>query len=257
MYAGQSDPAWSIPALWRQPGELRLERQPGPKRALSLDEIVRAATEIADRDGLAGLSMRAVGERLGRTAMSLYTYVPGKNELIDVMYDGVHAELPMAYDLGEGWRSALTSWAGDLLDFHVRHPWTVQVSFARPVLGPHEQAVLENLATILRSTGLPAARTRPMVTALYHLIRGSAQTITDARRAAEITGTPDEQWWSARSARLLEEVPDFGARFPATVWLNTSENIAENAQSYDLEASAREAFAGGRDLLLNGLSAMI
>ncbi|MEV0270294.1 TetR/AcrR family transcriptional regulator C-terminal domain-containing protein [Hamadaea sp. NPDC050747] len=254
VYASQGDPAWSISALWRDRPAPRT--QPGPKRALSLAEIVRVATEIADRDGLAGLSMRAVGERLGRTAMSLYTYVPGKNELVDVMYDGAHAELPVAYDLADGWRTAITAWAGDLLEFHLRHPWTVEVSFARPVLGPHEQVVLENLAGLLRATGLPADRVRPLVTALFHLVRGSAQTITEARKAAEITGTPDEQWWSARSARLLEEVPDFARRFPESVWLSTREATGD-AQPYSLEATAREAFAGGLDLLLNGLSAAI
>jgi len=250
VYAGQGDPAWSISALWRDRSVTRT--QPGPKPALSLDAIVRAATDIADRDGLAGLSMRAVGERLGRTAMSLYTYVPGKNELLDVMYDGAHAELPIAYDLAGGWRTALTAWAGDLLAFHLRHPWTLQISFARPVLGPHEQAALENLATVLRATGLPAARLRPAVTALHHLVRGNAQTISEARKAADVTGTPDEEWWSARSARLLEEVPDFAARFPESVWLST-----RDVQSFSLEATAREAFAGGLEMLLDGLAAVV
>jgi AcrR family transcriptional regulator len=97
---------------------------------------VAAAIAVADTDGLAGLSMRAVAERLGVTAMALYTYVPGKDELVDLMYDGAHAELPARYDLGQGWRAAVTSWATHLVGFYVRHPWTLQVSFARPVLGP-------------------------------------------------------------------------------------------------------------------------
>jgi AcrR family transcriptional regulator len=253
VYAGQGDPAWSISALWQGTAETRT--QPGPKPALSLDAIVRAATEVADRDGLAGLSMRAVGERLGRTAMSLYTYVPGKNELVDVMYDAVHAELPSGYNLAAGWRAAVAAWAADLLAFHLRHPWTLEVSFARPVLGPHQQAVLENLVGILRATGLPAARLRPAVSALFHLVRGNAQTIAEARRAAAGTGTPDEQWWSARAARLLETVPDFTDQFPQSTWLASRDHPAD--QGFSLETAAWEAFAGGLAMLLDGLESAV
>src|SRR4029450_6959760 len=112
---------------------------------------------VAAPAGLAGLSMRAVAERLGVTAMALYTYVPGKDELVDLMYDGAHAGLPVGYDLGAGWRAAVTSWASDLLGCYLQHPWALQVSFARPVLGPNEPAVLEALARILRQASLAAA----------------------------------------------------------------------------------------------------
>jgi len=264
VYAGQGDPAWSIAALWRKAAAPRT--QPGPKPALSLDAIVLAATEIADRDGLAGLSMRAVGQQLGRTAMSLYTYVPGKNELIDVMYDGVHAQLPTPHNLAPGWRAAVTAWSADLLALHLRHPWTLQVSFARPVLGPHQQAVLEDLVGILRATGLPAARLRPAVSALFHLVRGNAQTIEEARRAADATGTSDEQWWQARSAQLAEAVPDFAARFPQSTWLSQesadepppahAQAPAQESESY-LESAARAAFTGSLELMLDGVDAAV
>src|SRR6266542_707026 len=131
--------------LWRAPSAAGARSGPGPKPGLSVDAIVEAAIALADADGMAGLSMRAVAERLGVTAMALYTYVPGKDELLDLMYDGAHAELPASYDLGEGWRAAVTRWATDLVRCYVRHPWAPQVSFARPVLGPDEQAVLEAL----------------------------------------------------------------------------------------------------------------
>src|SRR5215211_3223403 len=150
VFAGQGDPARSMALLWRTPGP---RTGPGPKQGLSVDAIVAAAIAVADTDGLAGLSMRAVAERLGVTAMALYTYVPGKEELVDLMYDGAHAELPVHYDLGKGWRAAVTSWASNLLGCYLGHPWTLQVSFARPVLGPNEQTVLEALARVLRQAG--------------------------------------------------------------------------------------------------------
>lgn len=254
IFAGQGDPTWSMAMLWRASAPPRTG--PGPKPGLSLDAIVRAAIEVADRDGLVGLSMRAVGERLGRTAMALYTYVPGKNELIDLMYDGVYAELPGGYAHTDGWRAAVTAWARDLNAFHVRHPWTLQVSYARPVLGPNEQGVIENVVGILRETGLPAPTLRRVVSVLVHFVRGTAQTIAESRLAATATGASDAQWWSARAARLHEVAPDFSRRFPMSTWLMTE---GERPRGDDwlayLEREAEEALATGLAILLDGVQA--
>lgn len=251
VFAGQGDPAWSITALWRSGGGSRRTPRKGPKQSLSVDAVVSAAVEIADRDGLAGLSMRAVGDALGRTGMALYTYVPGKGELIDLMYDAVHAELPTGYD-APGWRAGVLAWADDLFAFHLRHPWTLEISFARPALGPHQQAVLETLAGLLRATGLPAPTVRPVVTSVFQLVRGAAQTVAEARSAARATGTSDEQWWSARSGALLYAVPDFADRFPATAWLGGDPAPPKPGVPY-LEGAAAAALAGGLAILLDGV----
>src|SRR5262249_28084642 len=66
--------------------------QKGPKRALTVPQIVAAAIEIADAEGLDAVSMRRVAERLNVGAMSLYRYVPGKSELLELMLDAIHAE---------------------------------------------------------------------------------------------------------------------------------------------------------------------
>ncbi|MEU8250481.1 TetR/AcrR family transcriptional regulator C-terminal domain-containing protein [Nonomuraea sp. NPDC048916] len=66
-----------------------------PRPGLSLARIVRAAIEVADAEGLAGLSMRKVADRLGFTTMSLYRHVPGRDQLIDLMRDAVIGERPL------------------------------------------------------------------------------------------------------------------------------------------------------------------
>jgi AcrR family transcriptional regulator len=73
------------------------EREPRP--GLSLSRIVRTAIELADAEGLAGLSMRKVADRLGFTTMSLYRHVPGRDQLVDLMVDevlGEHSDAPSA-----------------------------------------------------------------------------------------------------------------------------------------------------------------
>ena len=263
VFAGQGDAARSMALLWRRqtPGNAAgpARTAPGPKPGLTVDAIVDAAIAVADAHGLGGLSMRAVADRLGRTAMALYTYVPGKGELLDLMHDRAHAELPAEYDLDQGWRAALTSWAEHLLAFYLRHPWALQVSQARSALGPHEQAVLESLLRILHDTGLPARVVRRVVGVMFQVVRGTAQIIAESRIATTATGVSDQEWWSTRSALLHELAPDFAERFPMTVWLGSDGVVAAppgDSTPY-LEREADETFSVGLAIVLDGIEATL
>ena len=247
VYAGQGDPARSVPLLWRAPAD--------PKPGLSVDAVVDAGIAIADASGLAALSMRAVGERLGVTAMALYTHVPGKSELLELMYDRALAELPSAYGEDLGWREALAAWADDGMAFYLRHPWLLHISQARPVLGPNEFQLLETVAGLLHRAGLPPRVARGAVGALMNYVRGAAQTVADARAATEATGQTDEDWWYARSPLLEAAVPDFAERFPMANWLEEDpEPPPEDCTPY-LEWDARRTFHVGLGILLDGIDA--
>ncbi|MBD0673180.1 TetR/AcrR family transcriptional regulator C-terminal domain-containing protein [Streptomyces sp. CBMA156] len=247
VYAGQGDARRSLALLWGAPEEPRTGRS-GPRPGLSVDAIVSAAVAVADAEGMAALSMRAVGERLGRTAMALYTYVPGKAELLDLMHDRALAELRTGQPPAAGWREAVTAWAEGLYACYLRHPWVLQVSQARPVLGPAELAAMEALLGALRPAALAPPRLRGAVAALWQFVRGLAATTADARGAAAATGVTDEEWWSARSARLAELAPDFAERFPLLVALQSEGGGAP-------EDTHREAFRTGLAVLLDGIEA--
>lgn len=254
VYGGQGDPDRSMALLWAAPASEGTRTAPGPRPRLSVEAIVAAAIEVADAGPLEGLSMRTVAERLGRSSMALYTYVPGKGELLDLMYDRVHAELSGRTGPGEDWRAAVTAWARELRAFYLRHPWVLQVSHARPVLGPHEQAVLERLAGILRGTGLPARTLRGVVGALFDFVRGAARTVAEARTAVAATGVSDEEWWARRAGVLAKVAPDFAERFPMSVWLGgeDTEPSGDGDAPY-LERGAEETFTIGLDVLLDGI----
>jgi len=256
VYAGQGDAERSMALLWnaqQTPGV-----RSGPKPGLSVDLIVAAAIAVADEQGTTDLSMRAVGERLGRSAMALYTYVPGKTELLDLMYDRVLAELPTTYDLSAGWRPALTAWAHDGLAFYIRHPWVLRISQARPVLGPNEFRGLDTLLRILAETGLDAQVRRGIVTTVYDLVRGAARTIAEARLAPQLTGMSENEWWLARSSMLQQLAPDFAERYPL---LHELESQGAYEQPDDglpyLESEARRSFETGLTLFLNGIDSAI
>ncbi|MFH8384224.1 TetR/AcrR family transcriptional regulator [Kitasatospora sp. NPDC018058] len=247
VYAGQGDAHRSLALLWGAPAGPRTGRS-GPKPGLSVDAIVSAGIAVADAEGMAALSMRAVGERLGRTAMALYTYVPGKAELLDLMHDRALAELPGELPLLEGWRAAVEAWAEQLYACYLRHPWVLRISQARPVLGPAELATMESLLTALRPAELAPERLRGAVAALWQFVRGTAATTADARGAAAATGVTDEDWWNARSARLAELAPDFQDRFPLLTALQSATGAAP-------EESGQDAFRTGLAVLLDGIAA--
>src|SRR3954447_20148804 len=84
----------------------------GPKPALTLDQITDAAIAIADAEGLAAVSMQRVAADLGFTKMSLYRYLPGKNELVAAMIERALQTPPAVTG---PWREALTAWATALV----------------------------------------------------------------------------------------------------------------------------------------------
>lgn len=180
--------------------------------------------------------------------------VAGKDELIDLMYDRVHAELPRDYPLADGWRSALAAWAEDLWRMYVRHPWVPGLSFARPVMGPHQQAAYENAARIVTEAALPRPLAQRMVGVLFHFVRATAQTAADARSAAVETGTADVAWWSRRRDALDAVVPDFPERYPYSARLAPGDLGAADPAG-ELEREALESFRVGLDVLLDGLDA--
>ncbi|MFB9688480.1 TetR/AcrR family transcriptional regulator [Amycolatopsis plumensis] len=255
VFAGQGDARRSMELLWG-PRVVAPRTGPGPKPGLSVEAIVATAIEIADAEGMAALSMRSVGERLGRTAMALYTYVPGKTELVDLMYDRTLGELPSLFSSSAGWRPAALALAGALWDLHLRHPWLLQVSPARPVLGPGEFHVQETLLSVLAATGLPLTRVRWVVAALFNIVRGSVQAAAESRQAARETGQSEEDWWHARSALLGELAPDLTTRFPTVARLGEEGAFEPSDEPY-LEREARLSFEAGLELLLDGVEAAI
>lgn len=257
VFAGQGDARRSMELLWRV--DSRTRPAPGPKPALSVSAIVEAAVAIADTDGMAALSMRAVGERLGRTAMALYTYVPGKAELIDLMYDHVLGDLRADYPDESGWRAATVALADELWAFHLRHPWLLQVSHARPVLGPGTFHLQETVLRVVSATGLPMPKVRWVVAALFNVVRGAVQTAAETRQAFRETGLSEEDWWYSRSALLTELAPDLGDRFPLVARLGTDQEQLPDPAGEEpyLEREARLSYEAGLDLLLDGVEAAI
>jgi len=207
------DPERSVELLWGdKPPPVR-----GPKPALTLDGVVAAAVEVADEEGLAALSMRRVAEKLGFTTMSLYRYVPGKAELLDLMQDAAAAEIVLpAADVD--WRTGLTFSARQDWELYQRHPWMVQVTSTRSVPGPHYMAELEARLRVLEGTGLSGRETMAVANLVSQYVEGAARRVAEAQAAERTTGVSMEQWWGSRVSLWGHLTED---RYPtlARVWM--------------------------------------
>jgi AcrR family transcriptional regulator len=257
-YGGAGDAARTLRLLWTGQAP-RAAGTPGPKPGLRLDAIVQAAIAIADERGEASISMRAVAGRLSCTPMALYSHVGGRAELLDLMYDRVHEGFPRPRP--GSWPERIGEWAEALLDLYVRHPWIGEVSLARPVLGPHEQQVLETLLEAMQPAGLGWADASAIVSALFSLARTTARTIREARAAERETGRSDRDWWQARMRALAEVAPDFAERFPHWTALARAGAPAAPTEADPsgptpiMERAARRVFRRGVELLLAGTGA--
>ena len=250
-YSGGGDPARSLPLLWRD------QKRPtrGPRPGLTVDRIVAAAIELADADGLGALSMRRVADRLGVGTMSLYTYVPGKAELLDVMLDTVLAEVARPDGAG-GWRAGLERRAREDWALFHRHPWMLQISPARALLGPNETELFEASLSTVAGTGLSGAEMVLAVSLVGEYTRGAAQSAVGAAMAEQRTGISDEQWWAAREP-LFDKYFDPG-RYP-TVTRVAAEGAFEQPAgdaAYTV-AQAQQSFEFGLPRVLDGIEAFI
>lgn len=243
---GGGDPTRAMELLWG----VREQPRRGPKPRLSVERITRAAIEIADAEGLAALSMRRVAESLGVGVMSLYTYVPGKAELIDLMLDTVCGETARPAESAGGWRERLEHVARENWALYRRHPWMLQVSTVRPVLGPNTVAKYDHELRAVEGIGLTDVEMDSVLTLVLGHAAGAARMLVEAAEARTRSGMTDEQWWEAH-APLLEKVFD-AERYPVAARVGAAAGAAHQA-AY----SPEHAFEFGLGRLLDGIETLV
>jgi AcrR family transcriptional regulator len=226
------DPARTLRLLWRAADEAAegTATRRGPRRALSVEAVVAAAVAVADAEGLEAVTMRRIAQELGVVTMSIYTYVPGKAELLDVMVDTAYAAMARTDTAGLPWRDRVATVAAENRALYEQHPWVAEVSTARPPLGPGLMAKYEHELSAFDGLGLGDVEMDDCLTHLLGFVQGWARGAA-AIRAARAEGAPsDEQWWRA-NAPLLEKVFD-PVRYPTAVRVGTAAGAAHGA-AYD------------------------
>jgi len=113
---------------------------PSSRVPLDRDRIVAAAIEYIDTEGLPGLTMRRLGEQLGVEAMSLYRYVPGKEDLLDAVVDCLVLSMEKDGDVlstpENGWQDFLQRLAHGVRRVALEHPKAFPLVASRPPEAP-------------------------------------------------------------------------------------------------------------------------
>ncbi|KES07465.1 TetR family transcriptional regulator [Streptomyces toyocaensis] len=191
----------------------------GPKPGLTLERIVEAAVEVADRDGIGALSMRRIATELGTGTMSLYRYVPGKAELLDLMLDRVQRTTEDLAGLGDGgWRPALEALGRATLALYRRHPWLLEVNQSRPILGPGALDGMETVLSRIKPMGLSDPELLSAMIMIDGYVVGAARTQLYQEEAERTSGLTDAQFWEAQRP-ALEKAMNSG-RYPVLAGLS-------------------------------------
>ncbi len=244
---GAGDPARTLALLWRDPTALPRR---GPARRLDLDAVVTTAIVLADADGLDAVTMRAVARAIGSSPMTLYTYVPGKAELLDLMLDAVYGAMPLRVTAGQPWRQRAAAVAEQNQELHRAHPWTVEVATLRPPLGPGLIGKYEHELAAFDGLGLTDVQIDDCLTFLLTFVRAAARDVVDAAASLQDSSVDDVGWWMTAGPLLARALDP--AAYPLASRVGTAAGTARGS-AHDPEHAYQFGFAR----ILDGLAVLI
>jgi AcrR family transcriptional regulator len=230
-------------SVWMRPARSRK----GPRPSLSREQIVRAAVELLDAEGLTGLSMRRLGAKLGSGATSVYWYVANKDELLDLAFDEVLGEVDIPDANVEGWRSAADAMARSLRAVILRHTWISSLYGVRPAIGPNAMRFGERLLQVLTTAGFKDMELAHASTVLMSHTIGAATTNAALHTASTRSGksaTELVRQLDPYIDRIAGEYPSYGK------WWSEHRDL-------DVVQLQEDAFTFGLDRLLDGLESWL
>ena len=134
----------------------RVNRRPGPRRALSEDEILDAALSLLDEGGQNAASIRGIAARVGVAPNAVYTYFPDKAAVFRALVERLLGRVDHGVfaDRERPWRQRVESLALELRALLAAHPGRVTLMIGGPTDGPHARALHERLLELLGDAGL-------------------------------------------------------------------------------------------------------
>ena len=211
------------------------------RRPLSREAILRAALQIADRDGLGGLTMRKIAGQLGASPMGVYRHFRNKAEIVDGLVDLVIGD----YDVTNHQEGSWTEWVRETFLQMKRalcaHPGILPLLGAAGFSGANALGVVERVLDVLRSAGLGDASALLFHTLMSYTIGAVAIENSAFSQTAEEESNLDEQ---LRRTQLLLELA------PRSSYPNVVASAPQLARFV-----TDESFVAGLDRILSGVGA--
>lgn len=212
--------------------------RPSPERQpLTRDRVLRAGVELADREGLGGLSMRRLAAALDFEVMSLYNHIANKRDLLEGMLEAIAAEVELPDPGRVEWKAGLRQVAVDQHELLLRHRWAGPISVTH-FPGPRRRAAMEVILQLLANGGLEGH----LRDVGYHSITLHVDGFTSQVLAYDI-GDADA---AERAARAGDE-------FPAETYPRFAEHLRYHFDPDRSPDPRPDEFRFVLDLILDGL----
>ena len=208
----------------------------GPRLPLTTERVLRAAVDLADRDGLGALTMRRLGAALGVEAMSLYKHVANKEAILDGVVELIVGQIEIPH-AGADWKQAMRRRACSAREVLAGHSWAIGLLESRGLLGPATMRYLDAILGNLRSAGFSLEDAVHALWLLDSYVYG--HVIQEASLSPANTSSPGAE----PTASVLEQAAM--AEYPYLV------EVAEHARRSDY--SVDREFGYGLDLILDAL----
>jgi AcrR family transcriptional regulator len=216
---------------------------------LTREQIVKAAVDLLDAEGLEGLNMRALGRRLGSAATAVYWHVGSKENLIRLAGDQAWNEVARPDPSADGWRTAATEMATGLYAMLTRHPWLMQAFGSFLMFGPGKARHDDHNLAIYEAAGFTGGQADQASTTVFTFVLGHAM---GAAAAASLTRKLSREGGDADKlmADAMAQARDIAVRFPRL------QARLGNA-SADYGAAPDDSFEFGLQAILDGLAAQL
>lgn len=220
-----------------------------PRDTLTREQIVETAIDLLDADGLEGLNMRALGNRLGSAATAVYWHVGSKDNLIALAGDQAWNEIALPDLTAVDWRTAAGEMACELYAMLGRHPWVLQAFGSFLMFGPGKARHDDHGLAIYEAAGFTGALADQAAAVVFTFVLGNALAPAAAaslRRKLSRNGGAAEELIRDAIAKATE----IASRFPRlSARLDTA--------AADYTAAPDNTFEFGLHAILDGLQAQL
>jgi AcrR family transcriptional regulator len=220
-----------------------------PRDTLTREQIVRAAIDLLDAEGLEGLNMRALGRRLGSAATAVYWHVGSKDNLIALAADQAWNEIALPDLTATDWRTAATQMATELHAMLTGHPWLVQAIGSFVLYGPGKARYDDHSLAVYEAAGFTGAQAGQAMAAVFTFVLGNA---LGPAAAASLTRKLGREGGDAEELMRdsMAKAGEIAARFPRLRAL-----LGTAADEYG--AAPDSTFEFGLQAILHGLEARL
>jgi AcrR family transcriptional regulator len=221
-----------------------------PRDTLTRERIVQTAIELLDTEGLEGLNMRSLGDRLGSAATAVYWHVKSKDNLVMLAGDEVWNEIELPDINAVGWRTAGTTMAKDMYAMLTRHPWLVQALGTHLFHGPGKARHDDHSLAVYEMAGFVGAEADQATATVFMFVLGSAlgeaAMVSLKRRLRRDGGNAEEliRDTMAQQTEIAMQFPRLRARIEGVV--DTDYGVAPD-----------KSFEFGLEVIFDGLEGQL